>query len=403
MKRPLLLCLGLALLFSACSDPMSPDDTRASADRVLKPQVLFARYVALGTSLSMGVEGAGIYDEGQKAAWPAQLAARVGVTFPLPLVQDPGCPPPLATPLALDAVLEGGLRVFGGGGDIVTALGGLCSPLQAGVTLPTDNLAISGAKVHDALYTTPEVAAGVSAAEGHLYSRVLPAGKTQVAAMLTENPTFVSVELATNEVLPASAGLISAMTPYAAWQSAYDSVLAAVKTTGARAVLVGLPHDAADFPSVRTAREFYQQWPYLLGLGITVSRSCYDSPNYLFVPGYLLSLLARAPTTATCADVPGAVDYVVTPSDLSAVNARMAQINDHIRSQAAANGYAYFDIAPVYDLPKIAFNLGDVLFSSDPWGPYMSLDGVHPNAAGQAILAQAAADAIAGDYHVTLK
>ncbi len=406
MKRALLLLAGLALVVTACSDPVNPDRTGGlspTASQNLKPQVVFARYVALGTSLSQGVEGAGIYDDAQRAAWPAQLAAKIGVPFTLPLVQDPGCPPALLPPLALDAALEGALRAFGSGGDLVTAVGGYCSPSQSGVVLPTQNLAISGANVHDALYTTPETAATQSTAKGQLYSRVLPPGMTQVSAMLTEKPTFVSVELATNEVLPASAGLISAMTPYANWQSAYDSVLAAVKATGARAVLVGLPHNAADFPSVRTAREFYNQWPYLLGLGIVVSTSCKTSPNYLFIPGYILSLLAKAPTTATCADVPGTVDYVVTPSDLTAINARMAAMNAHMQAQASANGYAYFDIAGVYDLPKIAFDMGDVLFSDQPWGPYMSLDGVHPNAAGQAILMQAAVDAIAGSYHVALK
>jgi hypothetical protein len=38
------------------------------------------------------------------------------------------------------------------------------------------------------------------------------------------------------------------MTPYASWGSDYDQVLAAVKATGARAVLVGLPANAAQFP-----------------------------------------------------------------------------------------------------------------------------------------------------------
>ncbi len=406
MQRRRHLALGLAIFVAACSDATGPRTDAGSpptANAAVKVQTLFARYVSVGTSLSMGVEGAGVYDDAQRAAWPAQLATKAGVTFALPLIQDPGCPPPLLSPLALDVALVGVFAAFGSGGDLVSALGGVCMPLQPGVTLPTSNVAISGAKAHDALFTTPEIAASQSADKGALYSRVLPPGQTQVTTMLSEKPSFVSVELATNEVLPASAGLISAMTPYASWQADYDTILARVKSTGARAVLVGLPLRAEDFPSVRTAREFFSQWPYLLGLGITVSSQCYTSPNYLFIPGYILSLLAKAPTTATCADVPGQVDYVVTPSDMAAIDARMAQINDHIRAQATANGYAYFDISGVYDLPKIAFDMAGVLFSSQPFGPYMSLDGVHPNAAGQAILAQAAAEAIGAAYHVVFK
>jgi hypothetical protein len=231
---------------------------------------------------------------------------------------------------------------------------------------------------------------------------VLAPGQTQVTAMLAQRPTFVSVELAANDVLPASTGRIAAMTPYASWQADYDQVIAAVRSTGARAVLVGLPDDAARFPSVRRARELFDEWAYLRLLGITVSVNCYFSANHLFVPGYVLGLLARAPTTATCADVPGAVDHVLTPADISAINARMARINAHVRATADAHGYAYFALSALYDRPKPAFDMYDVLFSSAPFGPDISLDGVHPSARGQAILADAAVRAINARYGLAI-
>jgi hypothetical protein len=298
-------------------------------------------------------------------------------------VQDPGCSPPLLAPLASNLLLLGGFAAFGAGDDLVSGVMTTCAPLRAGVVLPAGNVAISGADVHDALFTTVEAAAARSARVGALYGRVLLPGQTQVTAMLAQRPTFVSVELAANDVLPASTGRISAMTPFANWAADYDQVLAAVRTTGARAVLVGLPDDAAKFPSIRRARELFAEWPSLLALGITVSRSCQSSPNYVFVPGYVLGLLARAPATATCADVPGAADHVLTPADVAAVNARMAQINAHIQARAAESGYAYFALSAVYDLPKPAFHVSDLLFSGAPFGPNVSLDGVHPSARGQ--------------------
>ena len=197
----------------ACESPTRPDVStltpqKPNSTKKLTAQDILSRYIALGTSNSMGVQSAGIFAGGQKAAWPAQLAARVGVAYSLPLVQDPGCGPPLAPPLAADLVLVG---AFGDG--LVTAVMNTCAPLQVGVTLPTSNVAISGADVHDALYSTPESEAAVSSRKGALYSRVLPPGQTQVSAMLSENPTFVSVELAANDVLGASTGQLSAMTP----------------------------------------------------------------------------------------------------------------------------------------------------------------------------------------------
>jgi len=403
MRRiPSLAILGASLAFAACSDPIAPssparDATSASLTTAPTIAEVFARFVALGTSNSMGVQSAGIFAAGQQASWPAELARRAGVPFALPLVQDPGCGPPLLPPLASDLVLVGAF-----GNDLVTTVMNTCAPLRTGVTLPANSVAISGADVHDALTATVESKMALSARVGTLYSRVLPPGKTQVTAMLDERPTFVSVELTANEVLPASTGRVEAMTPYASWVSDYDQVLGAVKSTGARAVLVGLPTNAAQFPSIRSSREFFNQWPALLGLGITVSLTCYFSSNQLFVPGYLLTLVSKAPTTATCTNVPGTVDYVLTSSDITAINARIAQMNAHVQAKATENGWAYFNLDPVYALPKPSFSVTNLLFSSQPFGPYVSLDGVHPSAAGQSLLASAAVKAINTKYGLAI-
>jgi hypothetical protein len=394
--------LGVSFLLTACSDPVSPRRTievggRPSLDGTLTAAQVFQRYVALGTSNSMGVQSAGIFAAGQRAAWPAQLAAHVGVPFTLPFVQDPGCGPPLVPPLATDAVLAAAF-----GDDLVTLVMNTCAPLQDGVTLPANSVAISGAKAHDALYSTIASETEHNARTGTLYSRVLLPGQTQVTAMLSQQPTFVSVELAANEVLPASTGRISAMTPYDNWVADYDQIIAAVASTHARAVLVGLPNNAANFPSIRRAREFFNEWPSLLALGITVSFNCYFSSNYLFVPGYLLTLLQKTPTTATCADIPGEADYVLTASDVSAINKRMSDINAHIQAKATEAGYAYFSLETVYGLPKPRFSVSDILFSNTPFGPYISLDGVHPSPQGQALLATAAAQAINATYGLAI-
>jgi hypothetical protein len=357
----------------------------------------------MGTSNSMGVQSAGVFASGQTAAWPARLAARAGAQFSLPLMDSPGCPPPLISPLAANLAVIAAFAAFGAGDDLVTSVMETCAPLKSGTTLPTNSVAISGAKARTALYSTPESEQAINARRGELYSRVLPPGKTQVTAMLMQNPTFVSVELAANEVLPASTGRISAMTPYASWQQDFDMIVDSVKSTGAPAVLVGLPDNAANFPSVRRAREFFNEWPYLLTLGISVSINCYYSSNYIFIPGYILTLLSKTPVTATCADVPGAVDYIITSSDLNAINARMAQINSHIASKATENGYAFFKLAALYDLPKGSLDLYNVLFSSNPFGSNFSLDGVHPSARGQDILANAAVQAINARYRLGIQ
>ena len=400
--RPLARSIGLLAMVSllaACGDPMQPGTVAVQYGGVrasITANDLMARYVALGTSNSQGVQSAGINAAGQRAAWPAQLAARAGVPFNVPLIADPGCSPPLLPPLAADMAL---VALFGSG--LIDMVMTTCAPLQAGVTLPGSNLAISGSKARDALNSSIETQS--SDLRRELYRRVLLPGYTQVTQMQAMHPTFVSVELAANEVLPASTGRFAATTPYAEWQPVYDQILDGVQASGASgAVLVGVPHDAATFPSIRRATEFFNQWPYLLTLGISVSMSCSswgaNRNNYIFIPGYILTLLSKTPTTATCADVPGTADYVLTPSDVSNVNALMAQMNAHIQAQATSRGWAYFSLNALYGLPKPSLDMYKVLFSNTPFGANISLDGVHPSAQGQAILAAAAAQAINAKY-----
>ena len=394
------LALVAAATLTSCAEVLQPRSLLREptpAPRDLTAQSLMARFVSLGTSNSQGVQSAGISALGQRATWPAQLALRAGVPYDIPLIQNPGCNPPLIPPLAVNLVL-----VAAFGDDLVSAIMTTCAPLLSSVTLPGSNLAISGANAWDALHSTIESVEHPSDRKAELYRRVLLPGQTQVTAMLAKQPTFVSVELAANEVLPASTGRIAAMTPFSEWRPVYDSILSAVTSTGAGAVLVGLPNNAANFPSIRSARELYDLWPYLLLLGISVSEKCSSSTNYLFLPGYLLSLLAETPTTATCADVSGEDDFVLTSSDMSAINSLMAKMNSHIQEKASANGWAYFSLSALYDLPKPALNLAEVLFSPTPFGPNISLDGVHPSAQGQAILATAAARAINAKYGVAI-
>src|SRR5215207_2682152 len=216
MRRPFSAprsLVGAALvLLAACTDPAAPpapvSATPPRPRAALTAPELFARYVALGTSNSQGAQSGGVNAAGQKAAWPAQLASRAGAPMSLPLVQDPGCNPPLLPPLAVNLGLLGVFSAFGAGADFIGLVSTTCMPLRDGIVPPTNSVAISGADVHDALYSTIETKAAVGARVTDLYRRVLAPGQTQVTAMLAQSPTFVSVELAANDVLPASTGRI---------------------------------------------------------------------------------------------------------------------------------------------------------------------------------------------------
>src|SRR5688500_8114740 len=99
--------LGAALvtLVAACSDasiPTGPTARLAGGNTLSlsEGQGAFQRYVAIGTSLSMGVMGDGTIAASQEQAWPAQLSRMAGREMSLPLIGGTGCRSPFAVPLA---------------------------------------------------------------------------------------------------------------------------------------------------------------------------------------------------------------------------------------------------------------------------------------------------------------
>src|SRR5256885_11005755 len=80
-----------------------------SQDRTTGPagQQAFQRYVAIGTSLSMGVQSDGVVYFSQQHDWTALLAHQAFASFSQPLVAPPGCFSPLIAPLQLNRRLSG--------------------------------------------------------------------------------------------------------------------------------------------------------------------------------------------------------------------------------------------------------------------------------------------------------
>ncbi len=391
-----------ALAIAACSDNKESIGPVGRSD--------FATYVSMGTSVSQGTMSDGLIYVGQQHSWTAQLARLANASYGIPLVQGPGCNPPLIAPLQLQIRLDG---VPASQTDLT------CAPNFAGITLPTNNVAIDGATAQTALTVTPEIAVAtrISRGAGQLYRRVLLPGQTQTTAMKAQRPTFVSVEFGANEVLGATSGLVApnlTVTPADTFYKYYDQIIDSVKSTGAKALLVGLVDDVASFPGVRRGTEiFADSLAFANGVYVNVSSDCAGAgaQNLLFLPLKLPPVLGAAQVAAatgkprpvlSCADSQGTLDYVLTTADATAVNAQLAAMNAHIQSLATANGYAFYKLQALYGLPKAPFSIAVFLGSTTPFGPNISLDGVHPSAAGHTILANAAAAAIDAQYRFTI-
>ena len=421
MHRPLFITL-MAFTLAACADsPTAPHATAPSLERGRRDVAPdgegdFHRYVAIGTSVSQGWRSDGVVGSSQLTSWPAQLARLANRELSLPLIAAPGCGAPLMAPLG------SGRRV--GGELAATPLANrICAPNEPGVTLPAGNVAISGARTVHALNATPEAPDPNYAL---LYARVLPAGMSQVTAMEAQNPKIVSVELGANEILGVRDGAYvpgQTFVPVSFWTPDYRRVLDRVEAETKKAVLVGLIEHVSNFPSFRTGAELWAANATFAPFHVTVSEDCSVAPgmnNLMFVPTRVLVAAATGaarrnagltPFVLSCANFPatdanGVVirDYVLSPAEVALIDAQFAAMNAFIRTEAEARGFAYFALSALYEdvVTKPAFNAITMLTSAQPFGQYVSLDGLHPSAEGAAVLAEAAAAALNARYNMAI-
>jgi hypothetical protein len=406
MKRNWSLSAGaLALVvLAACSD-----------DRTTGPagQEAFSRYVAVGTSLSMGVQSDGVVYFSQQHDWTTLLSHMAFAQYTQPLVAAPGCFSPLIAPLQLSTRLSG----ISTGANQTTSIPDTTCALFGTITLPANDVAIDGANTYDALYVTPETASVEGVKRRRQYRLVLPAKTTQVTAMMRQNPTLVSVELGANEALGAASGLLfpkagyrgaasaGTFVPNAVWQPVYDALIDSVKKTGAKVLLVGVPQTNG-FVSLRTGDELYADRAAFQSFGVIIAADCQGSANSIFVPLKVLTAIATAQgthsaQTLSCTDTPGAQDNILTPADVQLIDGVIAGMNSHMQSVAAQNGWAYLDLSTVWKqwvTNRSPFSVAQLLGCVRPYGQYVSLDGVHPNAQGYQEMANAAATALNTTY-----
>jgi hypothetical protein len=395
---------ALALLvLGACGDDdrepiVGPDAAEA-----------FDRYVAMGTSLTMGVQSDGVLYSTQMQDWTALLAHQAFATYTQPLIQAPGCFSPFIAPLQLG-------RRHSGAAAPGTLMSDTVCALFPDITLPTNDVGIDGASTYDAHRVTPETTFVETLKRRRQYRAVLPPGKSQVTAMMMQNPTLVSVELGANEVLGVTSGLvvpaaayrpagIYTYVPNSVWQPVYAQVLDSVRKTGAKAILVGVPNTSS-IVSFRSGDELWQNRTEFANFGVVINANCEGNSNQIFVPVKVPTAVATARATGTafnlsCADSPGTQDQILTPADITVITAVVAGMNSYIQSQAAANGWAYLDASTVLDTfvaNRGTYSVSKQLGCVSPYGQYISLDGVHPNVQGYQEVANAAAQALNATY-----
>lgn len=396
-------CLVLACQDGTTSHPTSPIATQNESEG----RGIGQRFYAVGTSISAGTCSDGNVTGCQNMSWVAQVIRAMHREPVLPLIAGAGCRAPFASNL---------ISFQRTSGESVTVPDAtvLCSANESGVVLPTQNLAIPGALTGDALATTPEMKTDPYGSQ--LYRRFLPLGESQITALEKLDPKFVSVELGANDILGILGGVVApgvTFVPFSVWASQYNTVLDRVGAVSKQVLLVGLGRNIAQLPNLRRGSELWgDRAAFLAAFNVEVSANCDGNANLVVVnvvvPGAVANGLGRRaaglpPFVLSCAEGHNNVqDRILTPSEAAIVDAHLVQMSNHVRAQAALRGYAFIELEVLYGIAKAPYNVVAQMTTGSPYGPNISLDGIHPGAAGHTIIAAAALRAIDDRYNLGL-
>jgi lysophospholipase L1-like esterase len=370
-RTPFLLLAALLLVLGCAKiDPIAPEVTTfGDAD--------FSSYVAMGTSVSMGIQSGGLLDVNQLVSAPALIARQTGANggiFVQPLVASPGIPNLLTVaslaPLTLD-VLPG-------------------SP-PAGPYVPRppdgyDNLSISGAVVANAIAQDSGLP---------YFDLVLQGHGPMVRQAIAQNPTFVTVELGANDAVRPLllGGDLSALIPVPTFALLYSQVMdsLAAGAPGARLAVANIPQ-VSRLPYATTVPLDVEIAP-----GTTVRLRDAAGP----LPDGSLILLPAGGLIASGYGFPSPApplpdSLVITVAERSAIETAITGFNAAIAAQAQAHGAALVDEFGLFDrLDREGILVAGVRYRfAYVTGGLFSLDGVHPSSLSSGILANAFLTAI---------
>jgi lysophospholipase L1-like esterase len=388
-------------LSSAAALALLVGATACSDDQLLHPANLaladarFARYVAMGNSITAGFQSGGILDSTQVQSYAVLLARQMGTPFFAPLMARTGCPPPFTNVFT-------GARLTP-----VPATG--CAFRKAQTPPPPyiSNVAVPGAEVMDAISNLD------SASNANALTSFFLGGQTQTEAMQRVEPTFLTVWIGNNDVLGAAtfaadAGDSTRITPVATFQARYSQMLDSIADVNPRgAVLLGVAN-VTGIPYFSRGSTYYglDQVP---GLPLTATANCAPPRgDSVLVPFPFGAQLLATAGTLDCTEA-----QTIQPAELTKLIATVSGYNTFIAAEAASRGWAYLDPNPTFDslrliptqiapFPNFGPPGSPTPCSASPFGLAFSCDAVHPSGATHKLVANKLIEAINAAYGTSL-
>ena len=378
----------------------------------------FRKYVALGNSITAGIQGNCLVERHQRNTYPVIIARQLGITdFQLPLVGETRTVTNPAR-VCLGAVVAGGTITVG-------AVSQMTNPLNAALARPYDNLGISGARVADLVdLRNPNPAGNNVNMSTALVLRNVPgspfAGRNAVEEANMLAPDLVTLWIGNNDVLGAMLAGVAAdgvtLTPRAAFSAKYSEVLTGLRATGRTLVVLNIP-DVGALPFATTVPPVVvnptTRQPVIVNgapvplLGSRPIGGCTAPPCP--IPSDTLVTLQAIPLLSMGIGIPTALGGTGQPlpdgsfvppgtlnagvllyaDEVAAIRTRTNELNSEIAAAASANGAILVDTHAVFDeVLAEGLHFGGIELGAEfLTGGLFSADGVHPNNIGHAIIA----------------
>jgi len=334
----------------------------------------FASVVFLGDSLTAGYQNGSLLDSQQKNGYAALIATQANFSLTLPLIAPPGAP----------AVLQ---LVKAGPPPVIVTASGTTTGRDNPTEQPTD-LAVPGHLLHDILNTTPSAVATTGQQLMTNLVLALPAGntKSQLDEAIALKPSTVIVWAGNNDALIADEeGTPSVMTSLASFTTDFTQLMTTLKSkTSANLVVANIP-DVTAVPYMVPANTVIAQVSALTSLPASTVAAILGIQNgdLVNLDGVqALQASAAAGKLAKLAD-----NYVLTASEVVAVQAAVNSYNQVIQQHAQAVGATVVDMHAYFASMQAGVTVNGKTATTAFLGGLFGLDGIHPSNTGYALLA----------------
>jgi lysophospholipase L1-like esterase len=426
MKKLVLLLIVLSFSLWMSCDVKTPEQPKMLA---------FSKMVAIGNSLTAGFQSSGLCECMQPQSYPNLIARQMGIAaeFEQPIIAQPGIG---STP---------------GKGHLELVNGKIVAPdltvppaemlLNALLPRPYDNLGVPGAMLRDVLHAT-DAATSVSKTNS-FFNIVLRnpnlGNTTQLQQAITLNPALVLLWIGNNDVLGAAlnGGNPALITSQPDFQAQYTTLLTELREKTNAAIIMGNIPYVTDIPYINTMDLIFRASPafgitkpvpvvfdahfkpidfgggaglylplltdetdvahltlsalsaYQGGIGVPDSAALVRLGLAPIVAGMIIQGMRDAGLNPTGRPFPATMSITATEND--AIKQAVDGFNSTLQSLATQ-----FEI-PLVDANRMLTTLNAAGLDGytgrfvllDPENSAFSLDGVHPNDGGYAIVANA--------------